>query len=52
VVPTTNDESTIEKVSKSKLLDVDATKSKKFKRSGHKMNKHAKAWVNNAFNQW
>jgi hypothetical protein len=52
VIPTTNDEFAIQKVSKSRFLDVDAIESENLNGGGQKTNKHAKAWVKNAFNQW
>ncbi len=52
MIPTTNDEFAIQKVSKSRFLDVDAIESENLNGGGQKTNKHAKAWVKNAFNQW
>jgi hypothetical protein len=52
VVPTTNDESIVHEISKSKFLEVNKTLLNNVNRGGHRVIKYAKVWVVNAFNKW
>ncbi len=52
VIPTTDDEGGVDKVSKFTLLDINKTELENVNREGHKTSKHCKVWVKNAFDKW